>query len=78
MVEVTLVTNSGGGIPRKIPVNDNTTLEKFLEIHFDDDPDNFTIRIRANGTSVEAHAEYILQDGDRVSLAPTKVDGEIG
>ena len=75
MIEITLITNEGSGMPAKIPVVENTTLEKFLEVSFEGDPDEFTIRIRANGTSVEAHKDYILQDGDRVSLAPSKIDG---
>lgn len=76
MIEITLVTNEGSGLPCKIPVVDETTLEKFLEVSFPGDPEDFTIRVRANGTSVEAHREYVLQDGDRVSLAPKKVEGE--
>lgn len=75
MIEVTLVTNDGAGLPVSIPVVDGTTLEKFLEVSFEDDPDDFTIRIRANGMSVEAHRDYVLQDGDRISLAPIKIDG---
>lgn len=75
MIEVTLITNEGAGMPVRVPVVENTTLEKFLEVSFDGDPDEFTIRIRANGTSVEAHRDYVLQDGDRVSLAPIKIEG---
>lgn len=77
MIEVTLVTNDGAGLPVCIPVAEGTTLEKFLEVSFEGDSDDFTIRIRANGTSVEAHRDYILQDGDRVSMAPTKIDGAV-
>lgn len=76
MIAVTLVTNNGAGVPVRVQVVEGTTLEKFLEVSFDGDPDDFTIRIRANGTSVEGHTDYVLQDGDRVSIAPTKVDGE--
>jgi len=76
MIEVTLVTNDGAGLPVRVPVVEGTTLEKFLEVSFDGNPDEFTIRVRANGTTVEAHRDYVLQDGDRVSLAPTKVEGE--
>ena len=75
MIEVTLVTNDGSGLPCRVPVAEGTTLEKFLEVSFDGDPDEFKIRVRANGISVEGHRDYILQNGDRVSLAPTKVDG---
>lgn len=76
MIEVTLITNDGSGLPRRAPVVEGTTLEKFLEVSFEGNPDEFTIRIRANGTSVEAHKDYVLQDGDRISLAPSKVEGE--
>jgi len=75
MINVTMVTNGGTGLPSKIPIVEDTTLEKFLEVSFPGNPDEFTIRVRCNGTSVEAHADYVLQDGDRISLAPTKVDG---
>lgn len=75
MITVTLGTNEGNGLPVRIPVVEETTLEKFLEIAFNGDPDEFTIRVRANGTSVEAHRDYILQDGDRVSLTPMKIEG---
>ncbi len=76
MIQVTLITNDGCGLPVKVLINDNTTLEKFLEVSFDGNPEEFTIRIRANGTSIEAHADYILCDGDRISMAPKKVEGE--
>jgi hypothetical protein len=78
MIEVMLVTNDGSGIPRKIPVVNGTTLEKFLEVSFGRDLDDFTIRVRANGMTVEAHLDYVLQDGDRVSLAPKKIEGDAG
>lgn len=75
MMEITLVTNNGNGLPVRIPVNEDTTLEQFLKVSFNGDPDEFTIRVRANGTSVEVHRDYVLHDGDRVSLAPTKIEG---
>lgn len=76
MIQVTLITNDGEGLPVKVPVADDTTLAKFLEVSFQGNPDDFTIRIRANGTSIEAHADYVLQNDDRISLAPRKVEGE--
>lgn len=77
MIEVTLVSNDGGGLPRKVPAVEGTTLEKFLELSFDGNPDKFKIRVRANGVSVDAHEDYVLQDGDRVSLVPVKIDGAV-
>lgn len=75
MIDVTMVSNSGSGLPNRIPISEGTTLEKFLEVHFEENQDDFTVRVRANGASVEVHRDYILQDGDRVSLTPTKIDG---
>lgn len=75
MIEITMVTNDGAGLPVRIPVNEGTTLEKFLEVSFDGNIDDFTIRVRCDGTSCEVHRDYVLQDGDRISLSPKKVDG---
>jgi len=78
MINVTLITNTGSGLPVRVPVVEGTTLENFLNVSFDGNPDDFTIRIRANGTTVEAHKDYVLQDEDRVSLAPKKIEGAKG
>jgi hypothetical protein len=75
MINVTLITNDGAGLPQQVDVADDTRLEDFLRVAFEGDIEEFKIRVRANGTSVEAHMDYILQDGDRISLAPLKVDG---
>lgn len=77
MIDITLVTNNGTGLPCRIPVVEGTTLEKFLEVSFSGDQDDFIVRVRANGASVQVHRDYILQDNDRISLAPRKVDGAI-
>lgn len=77
MIDVTLVSNSGAGLPVQIPVVEDTTLQAFLEVSFDGNIDDFTIRVRANGTSVTVHSDYVLCDGDRVSLSPTKIDGAV-
>ena len=75
MIEVTLVTNDGSGLPNKVNVREGTTLDQFLGVSFDGDPEEFKIRVRTDGETVEADLDYVLQDGDRVSLAPMKVDG---
>lgn len=77
MIEVTLITNDGAGLPVRIPVVEGTTLEEFLEVSFDGNIDDFTIKVRCNGTSCEAHRDYVLCDGDRISLSPTKIDGAL-
>ncbi len=76
MINITLVTNEGDGVPTVIPVVDDATLGQFLDLAFNGDPNDFKIRIRANGVSVEGHEDYELHDGDRVSLSPNKIDGD--
>ncbi len=76
-IEVTLVSNDGDGQPVVVPCIPGTTLEKFLEISFSGDPEDFKIRVRTNGTTIDADEEHVLQDGDRVSIAPKKIDGAV-
>lgn len=75
MIKVTLVTNNGDGVPATFPVAEGTELDDFLKVHFDGDLEDFTVRVRSNGESVEAGDYYVLQDEDRVSIAPRKIDG---
>jgi len=76
MIDVFMVSNSGNGVPVRFPVAEGTTLDAFLNVSFDGgDLDDFVIKVRSNGTSVQAYGEYVLQDGDRVSLTPSKVEG---
>jgi hypothetical protein len=75
MINVTLITNKGDGIPSTIPVADGSTLGQFLDLAFEGNIEDFKIRVRANGVSVEGHDDYVLHDGDRVSMSSRKIDG---
>lgn len=77
MIKVTLITNSGTGDPVEIPVVDGTILEDFLGVSFEGDPEDFKIRVRTAGESRDVDMDYMLQDGDRISLSPIKVDGAV-
>ncbi len=76
MIEVTLVTNDGSGVPQTTNVREGTTVGDFLDLMFDGRVDDFTIQLRpSNGVSREAELGDELEDGCRVTLAPTKVEG---
>ncbi len=76
MINVTLVTNDGSGLPRQCPVRAGTTVGEFLGVAFEGDPDDFTAQIRpSGGVSRRADMDDELCDGDRITLAPTKVEG---
>ncbi|UCG02554.1 MAG: hypothetical protein JSW11_00895 [Candidatus Heimdallarchaeota archaeon] len=78
MIEVTLVSNDGDGEQKVYPVAEGVTLEDFLRLTCERnvvEGDDHTVRVRSNGTSTEPDYDYILQHGDRVSVAPKKIDG---
>lgn len=75
MVNVTLVTNSGQGVPRTVQVREGTTVGEFLQVNFDGHVEDFTVSIRRDGCSEVADLDDELEDSDRICLAPTKVDG---
>ena len=76
MIEVTLVTNDGSGVPRTTNVRENTTVGDFLDLVFDGNVDEFTIQLRpSGGISREVELDDKLEDGCRITVAPTKVEG---
>lgn len=76
MTEVTLITNDGDGMPQKYNVRDGATVEDLLNLGFDGCPDDFTIQRRSLGATSEEVDEWTtLRDGDRITLAPKKVEG---
>lgn len=76
MIDVTLVTNDGSGVPRTTSVREGTTVGDFLDLMFDGNAEDFTIQLRpSGGVSREADIDDELHNGDRVTLAPEKVDG---
>lgn len=75
MVSVTLVCNSGQGVPRQLSVREGTTVDDLLRVNFDGHVEDFTVSIRRDGCSEIADLDDELEDGDRVTLAPLKVEG---
>lgn len=76
MISVTLVTNDGNGVPQSLNVREGTTIGDFLDLVFDGNVGDFTIQVRPRGgVSAEADVVDELSDGDRVTIAPVKVEG---
>ncbi len=75
MINVTLATNDGDGRPKVIPMVEGVTLGDFLKFVFEGDREDVVIRVRSNGENVEADDDYTLEDGDRVSISPVKIEG---
>ena len=72
MPTVLFINNDGGGFADNVEVEQGTTLEKFFKAHMQGaDAAGYLIRVNRGPAS----RDYELQDGDRVSITPTKIDG---
>ncbi len=71
---ITYINNDGAGFADKIEIAEGTTVEKlFAERIPHGRPQNYLIRINR----LPATADQVLQDGDRVSFTPTKIEGAV-
>ena len=69
------INNDGGGFADYIDIAENTTVEQFFTIKMSgQSPEDFTIRVNRQPVS----RDYILRDGDRITITPTKIEGAVG
>ncbi len=68
------INNDGGGFADYIDIAENTTVEQFFTIKMSgQSPEDFTIRVNRQPVS----RDYILRDGDRITITPTKIEGAV-
>jgi hypothetical protein len=71
-MKVLFINNSGGGFADFIEVEPNTTVTQLFGARLPTaKPEDFLIRVNRLPVS----AEQVLQEGDRVSMTPTKIQG---
>lgn len=73
-MQLLYINNTGGGFADYINVEPNTTISQFLERHLPmagSKPEDFLIRVNRQPVA----RDYVLQEGDRVSATPTKIEG---
>jgi hypothetical protein len=75
MINVTLVTNDGNGLPQDLRVRPDTTVGELLDVHFGGDMEDFSLQVRRDGFSQSVNENFELREGDRLSVAPRKVEG---
>ena len=67
-----LINNDGGGFADYVSTDDGTTIAHFFANQMRDSrPSDFLIRV--NREAVQR--DYVLEDNDRVSITPVKVEG---
>jgi len=71
-VKLLYINNDGSGFADYIQVEPNTTVEKLFARQLPDrEPQDYLIRVNRQPVP----RDYVLQEGDRVSMTPTKIEG---
>ncbi len=72
MIKVLWINNSGGGFADYVDVEPETTVEKFIAAQLPQvNPADYLIRVNRMPVS----RSQSLQDGDRVTCTPLKIEG---
>ena len=68
------VNNDGGGFADYVDVTQAMTVETFFNDKMPNrKPDDFLIRVNRQPVA----RDYVLQEGDRVTVTPTKIEGAL-
>ena len=71
-MKLLFVNNDGGGFADYIEVAPSTTVETFFQEQLPDrKAEDYLIRVNRQPVA----KEYVLQEGDRVTITPTKIEG---
>ena len=71
-MQILFVNNQGGGFADYVQVQDGTTVEKFFQERMhNSSAEDYLIRVNRQPVP----RNYVLQEGDRITITPTKIDG---
>ena len=71
-MEILFINNDGAGFADYVRVEPGTTVETFFAQKISSGgPSDYLIRVNRQPVA----ANYALQDGDRISITPTKIEG---
>ena len=71
-MKLLLINNDGGGFADHIDVPDGTSITALFSQRIPHGkPDDYLIRVNR----LPVAPDYVLQEGDRVSVTPTKIEG---
>ena len=71
-MKVLLINNDGGGFADYIEVSEGTTVAQLFEQQIGGSkPSHYLIRVNRQ----PCPADQVLQEGDRISITPTKIEG---
>ncbi len=70
-LKIMFINNNGGGFADYIQVPGGNTIKGLFAQQMAGDPADYLIRVNRQPTT----AEYVIREGDRVSITPVKVEG---
>jgi sulfur carrier protein ThiS len=70
-MKILYINNSGSGFADTIEIEGGTTVRALFEQKMTGKPADYLIRVNRQPCS----ADQVLQEGDRVSITPTKIEG---
>ena len=71
-MKILYINNDGGGFADHIEVEEGLTVQTFFEKRLPQGrPQDYLIRVNRQ----PAAADQVLQEGDRISVTPTKIEG---
>ena len=74
LVNIHVVNNDGGGFAERKEFHLGTTLEQlFRAVCPNGAANDYVIRVNRSGSE----RDYVLQDGDRVTITPRKIEGAL-
>ena len=71
-MRILFINNSGAGYADYVNIAENTTIDQFFAIKMQGQQESDCL-IRVNRQPVPK--DYVLQEGDRVTITPTKIEG---
>ena len=73
-MKILWINNDGGGFADYVEIANNTSVEKFFSQQLPGrQAEDYLIRVNRQPVP----SDYVLQEGDRVTATPTKVDGAV-
>jgi len=73
-MKILWINNDGGGFASYVEINENISVEKFFNRQLPGSrAEDYLIRVNRQPVA----RDYVLQDGDRVTATPTKVEGAV-
>jgi len=72
-MKIIYINNDGSGFAGHLDVQEGTTVAQFFEQQVEGKPDDYLIRVNRQS----ATPDYVLQENDRVSFTPMKIQGAL-